>query len=307
MSKFKECEVCGAALDPGEKCDCGMDKYLPAIRCTQPPIIVENLDSVRQNLEILLADISTLPQDDEALKYVKQIRANLAKDFERMEIQRKAAKKQVMEPYDTANEKYQAYVAAPYKEADDRLKKWVDDYQNGMKQMCEKSLRAYFNELCQANGIDFLPFGYCGVVVDMTMARKKEHPKKVLEQISNCVMAVRSDMDAILKMEDAEEIMVAYRKNPSLSEVMVAWNQQKQDKERMRLFLEDQRRQQAQQSVARAAMIEAAPEILPEQENRYTVAFLATGSIASLKAMKAYGLTLGITFEDIKQEDENNE
>lgn len=103
MSKFKECEICGAALDPGEKCDC-TESNLPAIRCTQPPIIAENLDSVRQNLETLLADISTLPQNDDSLKYVKQIRANLSKEFEQIEIQRKAVKRQVMEPYDRAGE-----------------------------------------------------------------------------------------------------------------------------------------------------------------------------------------------------------
>lgn len=306
MALMNECEICGAALDPGEKCDCA-ENNLPAIRCTQPPIIAENLDSVQRNLRVLLADISTLPQDDEALKYVKQIRANLSKDFERMEIQRKAVKRQIMEPYDLAEQKYKEFISEPYAAADSFLKKWVDDYQNGLKRNCEELLQEYFNELCCANGIDFLPFSRCGVVVDMAMARKKEPPKKVLEQIYNCVMAVRSDMDAILKMDDAEEIMAAYRRNPSLSEVVVAVNQQKHDRERMRIFLEEQRQQQEQQSVARAAMIEAAPEILPEQEERYTVAFMATGSLASLKAMKAYGLTLGITFADIEQEEENNE
>lgn len=307
MSKFKECEVCGAALDPGEKCDCGEGENLPAIRCTQPPIIVENLNSVRQNLELLLADISTMPENDDTLKYVKQIRANLRKDLDQIETQRKAAKRKVMEPYDAAEKKYNEYIKIPYDKADDYLRKWVDDYQGGLKRNCEELLREYFDELCCANGIDFLPFSRCGVVVDMAMARKREPPKKVLEQIYNCVMAVRSDMDAILKMDDAEEIMAAYRRNPSLSEVVVAVNQQKHDRERMRIFLEEQRQQQEQQSVARAAMIEAAPEILPEQEERYTVAFMATGSLASLKAMKAYGLTLGITFADIEQEEENNE
>ena len=302
---FRECEICGAALDPGEKCDC-TETALPAIRCTQPPVIVENLDSVRQNLETLLAEVSTLPQDDGSLKYVKQVRANLAKDFEQMETQRKTVKRQVMEPYDAANNKYQEYIAIPYKEADERLKKWVDNYQNGMKQKCEATLREYFNELCQSFGIDFLPFGRCGVVVDMAMARQKE-PRKAMEQICSYVMGVRADMDAILQMEDAAEIMAAYRRNPSLSEIVVAINEQKRDRERMALFLEDQRRQQEQQSQARAAMMEAVPEILPEQEERYTVAFKATGSLASLKAMKAYGLTIGITFEDIEQEEENNE
>lgn len=304
MSEFKECEVCGAALDPGEKYDCAQSN-LPAIRCTQPPIISENLDSVRQNLETLLAEVSSLPQNDDSLKYVKQIRANLSKDFEQMEVQRKAVKKQVLEPYDQANQKYTEYISGPYKEADSQLKKWVDDYQNGIKQKCEATLREYFDELCQANGIDFLAFGRCGVAVDMAMARQKE-PRKAMEQIYNTVMNVRSDMDAILKMEDAEDIMAAYRRNPSLSDVVVAINEKKQDRERMARFLEDQRRQQEQKSQARAAMMEAAPEAIPEPEERYTVAFQATGTLASLKAMKAYGLTLGITFTEIEQEEENN-
>ena len=303
---YRECEACGAALDPGEKCDCSTEPNLPAIRCTQPPIIAENLDSVRQNLETLLADISTLPQNDDSLKYVKQIRANLSKEFEQMEIQRKAVKKQVMEPYDRAEQKYKQYISGPYKEADERLKKWVDDYQNGMKRMCEGTLRAYFNELCQANGIDFLPFSYCGIVVDMAMARKKD-PTKAIDQIYEKVMSVRQDMDTILKMDNAEEIMAEYRNYPVLSAAVITVDKRRKKKERMALIVEEQRKQQEQQSVTRAALVEAAPEIAPEQEERYTVAFLATGSIASLKAMKAYGLTLGITFEDIKQEEENNE
>lgn len=26
MSKYRECEICGAALDPGEKCDCDREE-----------------------------------------------------------------------------------------------------------------------------------------------------------------------------------------------------------------------------------------------------------------------------------------
>ena len=306
MSKFRECAACGAALDPGEKCDCGMDKYLPAIRCTQPPIIVENIDSVRQNLELLLADISTLPQDDEALKYVKQIRANLAKDFERMEIQRKAAKKQVMEPYDTANEKYQAYVAAPYKEADERLKKWGDDYQGNLKQARFDTLKRYFDELCQSQNIDFLTFAQCGVVVDMAMARQKE-PRKAMDQIYTYVMGVRSDLDTILKMEDAEEIMAEYRCCPILASAIGKVTRRKADLENTTRFLENQRRQRDRQTVEQAVMIEAAPEIQPEPEEQHSVCFKATGTLSALKAMKAHAIALGITFEEIDQEEENNE
>lgn len=305
MSKFKECEVCGAALDPGEKCDC-TEVNLPAIRCTQPPIISENLDSVRQNLETLLSEVSALPQNDDSLKYVKQVRANLSKDFEQMEAQRKAVKKQVLEPYDRANQKYTEYISGPYKEADSQLKKWVDDYQNGLKQKCEAALREYFDELCQANGIDFLAFWRCGVAVDMAMARQKE-PRKAMEKICNFVMSVRTDMDTILRMDNAEEIMAEYRNFPVLSSAVITVDKRKKEKERMASFLEEQRRMLEQQSVERAALVEAAPEIQPEPEEQYSVCFRATGTLSALKAMKAHAQALGVTFEEIEQEEENND
>lgn len=305
MSVMKECEVCGAALDPGEKCDC-TEVNLPAIQCTQPPVISENLDSVRQRLDLLLADISELPQNDDALKYVKQIRAGLAKEFERMEAQRKAVKKQVMEPYELANQKYTEYISGPYKAADDRLRKWVDNYQGELKGKCLDFLMEYFDELCRANGIDFLPFHRCGVVVDMAMARQKE-PKKAMEQICATVTSVRSDMDTILQMDNAEEIMAEYRNYPVLSAAVITVDKRKKEAERMAVYLDDQRRQKEQQAKDRAALMEAATEIHTEPEEQYSVCFRATGTLSALKAMKAHAQALGVTFEEIQQEEENNE
>ena len=53
-------------------------------------------------------------------------------------------------------------------------------------------------------------------------------------------------------------------------------------------------------------VMEAAPEVQPEPEEQYSVCFRATGTLSALKAMKAHALALGITFEEIKQEEENN-
>ena len=41
-------------------------------------------------------------------------------------------------------------------------------------------------------------------------------------------------------------------------------------------------------------MIEAAPEIQPEPEEKYSVCFRATGALSALKAMKAHAVALGI-------------
>ena len=101
--------------------------------------------------------------------------------------------------------------------------------------------------------------------------------------------------------------MAEYRNYPVLSEAVMTVSKRKLAHERMRGFISDQQQRLEQQAEAKAALMAAAPEILPEEEERFSVAFLATGSLASLKAMKAYALSLGITLEEIEQEDEDNE
>ena len=304
---YRECENCGASLDPGEICDCQTEEaQLPAICCTQQPVIVENLDSVRNRLDGLISEVRGLPQDDESLKKVRKLRADLNKEKERYEAQRKEAKRIVLAPYERANKMYEEYISGPYASADQTLKEWVDNYQNRIKQKCEADLRTYFDELCQANGIDFIPFHRCGVCVDMAMARQKE-PRKAMDAIYNFVKAVRSDMDTIAGMEDAGEVMAEYRKYPVLSEAVMTVTRRKQELEKSKIYLAQRQEQKRQQEEIRAALIEAAPEVQPEPEERYSVCFRASGTLSALKAMKAHAIALGITFEEIEQEEENNE
>ena len=299
MSYYTECAECGAHLNPGEQCDFQAESK-NAIRCTQAPIISENLLSVRDRLDALLADISVLPRTEESLKYIRQTRANLNRDFEQLEVQRKAVKKQVLAPYEAAEAKYKELVSDPYKAADSALKNWVDTYQNELKQAREDELRSYFDELCAANGIDFFPFSRCGVAVDMAMARQKE-PRKAMDQIYNTVMSIRADMDSILSMDHADEIMAEYRKYPVLSEAVRTVHTRRQDADAVKAYICRQKEQKQERDASREKILASAPE-LADREEVCTVSFTATGPISALKAMKAYALGIGITFSE-KQED----
>ena len=197
---MNECEICGAALDPGEKCSCqtGEQSSVPALRVIRIPVISETLDSVTHQLNTVLATVEQLQANDSSLKQVKAIRADLARQFLAMEEQRKAAKKQVMEPYLQAEAKYKVAIAEPFQAADKRLKAWVDNYQNGLKAAKEQELREYFEELCAVHGVDFLRFESAGVAVDMVTARQKES-RKAMEKLESFVLRVRADLDTILK------------------------------------------------------------------------------------------------------------
>lgn len=306
----RKCEICGAALDPCEKCDCitvaDEAASVPALLCAQPPVIFENLDSVRQNLEAIMAEVSAYPADDDSLKKVKQIRADLNKTKEEYETQRKEVKRLVLDPYNRAENKYKECILFPYESADKFLKNWIDNYQDGIKRKCEDGLRAYFDECCKGLGIDFLKFEDCGVVVDMTTARQKE-PRKAIDRIFDFVTAVRTDIDNIADMDDSAAVFAEYRKCLNLSQAISAYNKRKQAEADANAAIDGIRLQQAQLEQHRAEIMAAAPEIQQEQPEIYSVAFLATGTLPALKSMKAHALSMGITLEEIKQEDENDE
>ena len=305
---YRECDNCGASLDPGEICDCQKEQaaFFPVIRCDQPPVIFENLEDVQRNLDAILEQVKAVPQNDDGLSQVRKLRASLARDFDILETQRKNVKADIMAPYTAVDEKYKKFVSGPYKSADKQLKDWVDSYQNGMKGECEKKLRAYFAEQCQANGIDFLRFEQCGVVVDMAMARQKE-PRKTMQQIEDYVSGVRQDVDDILKMEDAEAILAEYRREPNFGKSINIVLQRKLEQERMTQVVSKERQRQAQAEAHRAELVQAVPELAQEAdpEETYVMAFRATGTLRALKALKAFAQAQGITLESIKEDTDN--
>lgn len=286
---YRERENCGASLDPGEICDCRTEEaQLPAILCVQKPVIVENLDSVRNRLDGLISEVRGLPQDNESLKKVKKLRADLNKEKERYEAQRKEARRIVLAPYERANKKYEEYISGPYSSADQTLKEWVDNYQNGIKQKCEDDLREYFYELRSANHVEWLPYERCGVVVDLASAKQKT-PKKLREQLAQFVARVASDVDRIAEMDDSEEIMVEYQKSLNVADSIG-------------IVLERHRRIQAQREAAQAReaaktadaaaiqKVEAvAPPVAvppPQKEKRYKIAFTLHPTEAQMEKLR---------------------
>ncbi len=192
-----------------------MDNTL--MKVTQLPVIEEHLRSRKEQTEQRVAEAMSLVCTDETLTSVKNIRAEMNREFADAETQRKAIKSAIMEKYDSFESVYRECIADPYKRADADLKAKIDATESEIKSRCEEMLLGYFRELCAVNEIDFLSFGQTGVKVDMASARAKT-PKKLMEQIKLKVDGVAQDMKTIGTMgENAPEIMVEYKNNLDLS------------------------------------------------------------------------------------------
>ena len=83
----------------------------------QLPVIEEWMESVSAQVSEKVQRAVNLVCTQDTVKEVKQVRADLNKEFAEWEANRKRVRDAVMAPYDAFNEKYNQFIAAQYKEA----------------------------------------------------------------------------------------------------------------------------------------------------------------------------------------------
>lgn len=301
MSKYRECDVCGASLDPGEVCDCQTttEETGQILELTQAPIIYEKLVSVEQNMTAIRQHVFGLPLNEDSLKEVKGLRAQIRKQFDELEEQRKAVKKAVMEPYEEAEKTYKAFVSTPFNTTDGFLKAWIDGYQDNIKIQCENRLKEYFAELCQSFNIDFLRYEDCGVRVDMALARQKE-PRKAMDQIYQFVDRVHTDIETIMLYEPdhAAAVFAAYKGNRcNLADALSFVERQRQANQAAQTSLSEMKQTAAAEAEAIKRIEAIAPPVPVEKESVIRCAFTAIGTRTQIKKMKEFAIKEGIHFE----------
>ena len=275
-----------------------MDNTL--MKVTQLPVIEEHLRSRKEQTEQRVAEAMSLVCTDETLTSVKNIRAEMNREFADAETQRKAIKAAIMEKYDSFESVYRECIADPYKRADADLKAKIDATESEIKSRGEERLLGYFRELCAVNEIDFLSFGQTGVKVDMASARAKT-PKKLMEQIKLKVDGVAQDMKTIGTMgENAPEIMVEYKNNLDLSLAISVVNERHRRAEEEREAV----KRHTVSPAARAAgdTVAAAPQVVPKRVEqaaveRLTVSFRVTDTRERLRLLKQFLVSNGYQYE----------
>ena len=275
-----------------------MDNTL--MKVTQLPVIEEHLRSRKEQTEQRVAEAMSLVCTDETLTSVKNIRAEMNREFADAETQRKAIKSAIMEKYDSFESVYRECIADPYKRADADLKAKIDATESEIKSRCEEMLLGYFRELCAVNEIDFLSFGQTGVKVDMASARAKT-PKKLMEQIKLKVDGVAQDMKTIGTMgENAPEIMVEYKNNLDLSLAISVVNERHRRAEEEREAV----KRHTVTPAARAAgvTVAAAPQVVPKRVEpaaveHLTVSFRVTDTRERLRLLKQFLVSNGYQYE----------
>ena len=239
------------------------------VKVTQLPVIEDQLRAIREWVEATVANVSDMVCNEETLLEVKSFRTDLNHLFAELETRRKDVLNEVEAPIRQFKDTYKECVSDYFKQADAILKAKINAVESEMKGDCEQRLRAFFDELTQANGLDFLKFEQAGIVVSMADARAKtQPPKKLREQLEKFVLRVGQDVDMILTLENAGEIMAVYKQTLNATDAIQIVNERHRQIELAKAEQERRNAVKAQEAEARQKVEAFSPPVVetPEPE-----------------------------------------
>ena len=255
-------------------------------------IIVKQLPVITQQLQIISDEIDkrieyamSLECNEESVKEVKNVRADLNKIKTDLETKRKQVKNAVLQPYEEFEAIYNDLVKNKLMSADENLKREIDSIEFAKKKEKEENLRAFVEEHCKANGVH--------VGLNITLSASE---KSLKEQAKTFIEKVASDLKLIEVEEFSSEILYEYNQCFDYVEAKTkVLEKHKQLEEIEKQKLEKQNAEQQEQQIIEKvdeAIEITAPVEVEEEINTYQFEVKATkGQIKKLiEFMKELGV-----------------
>ena len=272
------------------------------IEVRQLPIIAERLRMVKDQVEAMTQQAASLVCTADTVQQVKNTRADLRKQFDELETQRKQVKAAVMGPYEAFLKVYDECISGPFKIADNKLKEQIDGFESELKAGCEEKLRMYFEELQIVHGVDFLTFEKAmnlgRLKISMADANAKT-PKKLMDGIAAVTASVAEDVSRITDMEDSAEIMAEYKKCFDVGLAVSEVQRRKRAVEAEKEAAEQRKIEEARKAEVVAKVDAVAPPVAApaEPEKIFTIKFTVKCTREPGRKLKQFLITEGIQYE----------
>lgn len=249
----------------------------------QLPIIEENLKKLSKEIDEKVSNAVSLVCTQDTVKDVKELRANLNKEFKELESQRKVVKEQVLKPYNDFEDIYKTYVSEKYKSADSTLKEKIDTVENELKATKEEELISFANDSFVANNIqDYVK--YEDIKLNVTLSASV---KSLKEQITSFCERIVSDLKLIDSQDFKEEILYEYKKYLDVTIAIVEVKKRHEEMEKAKLSKEEKKEQELTDEI----MLEkienlSAPKVVDNEV--YEITFTVRGTKEKLKGVKEF-------------------
>lgn len=259
-------------------------------------IVVRQLPEIEERLQEIKVDVTerankamSLVCTEENRQAIKDIRAELRKEFNEWEEKRKEVKEAVLAPYNDFEKSYKDCITDIYKRVDADLKGKIDRVEDELKAEREAEVKAYFDEYLASKGIDFITYENADINVTLSASMKslKEKAKAFIDRVCD-------DLNLIDTQEHKEEILYEYKRffNVSSAITTVQMRHKALEEERAK-EAERKAREEAEKAAAEkvATVVETLtpPTIVDEPiEEIFTAKFTVRGTKKQLKALKEF-------------------
>ncbi|MEI3436412.1 MAG: DUF1351 domain-containing protein [Clostridia bacterium] len=272
------------------------------IEVKQLPVIEEQLRSVSTVIDERVKNATSLVCTEESVKIIKEIRAELNKDYKEFENKRKLVKEQVLKPYNDFENVYKECISDKFRNADIILKGKIDNVENELKSKKEKEIKEYFEEYKTANNIGFITYGQARINVTLSASMKslKEQAKQFIDKIVD-------DLKLIETQEHKTEILVEYKQTLNVSQAITSVTN------RFKVIEEEKKRQEqkivhiemnenheiTQKSYEQLENAFNRPLEQPKEENEeiLTLKFTVRGTRTKLRELKQFLESGGYDYE----------
>lgn len=279
----------------------------------QLPQIEEHLKERSEEIEEKVKNVKSLVCTEENVKTIKEVRAELNKEFKEVETQRKMVKEQILAPYTKFEEIYKTYISDKYKSAEIDLKNKIDTVENELKKQKEQEIKDYFEEYKKANDIDFITYEQARINITLLASKKslKEQAKAFIDKIVD-------DLKLIETQEYKAEILVEYKNDLNVSKAITTVTnrfkaieeEKKRQEELKQKQLEEAQRVaeesiQAQTKATKKALdnfnvsktVVLQKPVEEKQEEILTLKFTVRGTRTKLKELKQFLESGGYDYE----------
>ena len=263
----------------------------------QLPIITARLDFVSKKIKEKVQASLNLVCNEETVKDVKKVRADLNKEFQELEAQRKQIKNAIMEKYNDFETLYKEKISELYKKADSDLKDKIDRVENELKLEKENELREFFEEHCKDKNVN-VQFERMGLNITLSASMKS-----LKEQTLAFIEKIASDLKLIELEEYKEEILLEYNSTLDFAKSkMIVIERHKQIEELQRQKEELAKKEDEEQKVVEIVeqVIEeeiTAPQEIIEEDELLTITFTITDTKENVIKVREFMKKEGIRYE----------
>lgn len=262
-------------------------------------MVLEALPIIKTHLEKLSVEIKekvdkslSLVCTEDTVKDVKKVRAELNKEFQELEAQRKDIKSAIMDKYNEFEVIYKARVADLYNEADSSLKEKITNVEYQLKKEKEEEIREFFEEHCKDKNVN-VQFERMGLNITLSASMKS-----LKEQTLAFIEKIASDLQLIELEEYKEEILLEYNKTLDFANSKLVVVQRHKQIEEMQKRQEELARKKAEEEKVIEAVEEVieeeitAPELVEdeveEEQQMMVVAFQVTATVEQIRELKQW-------------------